>query len=276
MRLTFVLSAAAVTLLASAAQAATPTPMETRSAVAVDGPVVSAAIRSFTGVELDEAEDFDGWTASLEFAMPLFQASQLRVYLPVWTEGDATATFPDFIAGDNLDIEGNTGVFEFATLEFQSQILSSAENHYELAWYAGAGYSLDYLQTTGGLGDRYNHKGWQVNGGVRAEGDSGLGRWFANAGYRYYPRSDDLNPGHDDTFGLVDLRLANRFGGWNGNLYPVVELTYLGDFSDTNQLVLIPELLYAPTDSLGLKAGVSVGTGNGNQFGGQLQVDLKF
>lgn len=113
-------------------------------------------------------------------------------------------------------------------------------------------------------------------GGLLVEGDGSWGRWYANAGARMYDKSDDLNPDHNDDFTVADLRLANRFSPWTQNLYPVLEVTYLGDFSGINHTSLIPELLYAPNDTVNLKTGLTFGAGDGNQFGGQAEVDFYF
>jgi len=147
-----------------------------------------------------------------------------------------------------------------------------------LGWYAGFGQVLKSLDTRhdGSKYDIFNHKGDVYLGGLLAEGESSRGRWYANSGARMYSKSDDLNPDHKDDFTVADLRLANRFLPVAENLYPVVEVTYLGDFSGINQASLIPELLYAPNDTVNLKTGLTFGAGDGNQFGGQAEVDFYF
>jgi hypothetical protein len=196
--------------------------------------------------------------------------------LPFRTEGDANATWPPPIEGKRLDVEGNSGLYDFPSVEFQSQIWNHADRGYDLAWYAGFGYVLDPLETIRGLGDRISHEGWSLSGGVRAEGDGDWGRWFANVGATYYPSSDDLNPGGKDQFILIDLRLANRFAPWADGLYPVMEVTYRGNGSDINHFAVIPELLFAPSERFHFKAGVVIGAGNGNQLGGSAQLDILF
>ncbi|MBF7730977.1 hypothetical protein [Pseudomonas sp. N040] len=272
---------------ASALAAQPPAPMETRSAIPVAGPMLSASAASFSDMELDEVDDFDGWTGSLGFALPVFEHSQLRLDAPLYTDGDGRATaepgeesYGPVAPGDypDLDIEGDGGVWDYTTLEFQSQIWDETSHSYVLGWYAGFGQVRESLDAKhdGRLYDVVNHKGDVYLAGMLAEGDGGWGRWYMNAGARFYRKSDDLNPAGDDDFDVADLRLANRFAPLAENLYPVLEVTYLGDFADVNQASLLPELLYAPNDTVNLKAGLTVGAGDGNQFGGQAEIDFFF
>lgn len=264
-----------------------PVPMETRSAIPVSGPMLSASAASFSDVELDEVDNFDGWTGSVGFALPVFEHSQLTLNAPLYTDGEGKATaepgeesYGSVAPADypNLDIEGDGGVWDYTTLEFQSQIWDETDHSYVLGWYAGLGQVHEYLEAKhdGRIYDRINHKGDVYLAGMLAEGDGGWGRWYANAGARFYRKSDDLNPAGNDDFDVADLRLANRFDPWAENLYPVVEVTYLGDFSDVNQASVLPELLYAPNDTVNLKTGLTFGAGDGNQFGGQAEIDFFF
>jgi hypothetical protein len=134
---------------------------------------------------------------------------------------------------------------------------------------------LEPLDTT--HGDKYSHQGWNLGGGLRAGAPWEWGQWHANAGLLFYARSDDLNPGGDDAFGVADLRFANVFQPWVEGLHPALELTYFGDFSNINQPELIPELLFRPSELLEFKAGAIIGLGgNGNELGGKAQLDLHF
>lgn len=278
---------AACLLATSVALAAKPpTPMETRSAVPVSGPMLSASAASFSDMKLDEVDNFDGWTGAVGFAMPLFETSQLTLNMPLYTEGhaDATAppgesfTLPASGKYPNLDIEGDGGVWDYTTLEFQSQIWGEQEHGYILGWYGGAGQVRESLdaKSDGQLYDIMNHKGDVYLAGLLAEGESAWGRWYANTGARFYRKSDDLNPEGNDDFDVADLRVANRFAPWAEDLYPVLEVTYMGDFSGINQTALLPELLYAPNDTVNLKTGLTFGAGDGNRFGGQAEVDFFF
>ena len=273
-------------VVANALAAQPPSPMQTRSAIPVSGPMLSASAVSFSDVELDEVEDFDGWTGSVGFALPVFETSQLTLDVPIYTDGDAKSTappgetFPPVTPGNypNQNIEGNGGVWDYPTLEFQSQIWNESDHAYVLGWYAGVGQVQESLDSKhdGQLYDVINHKGDVLLAGMLAEGDSSWGRWYANTGARFYTQSDDLKPDHEDDFNVADLRFANRFAPWAENLYPVLEVTYLGDFSGINQTSLLPELLYTPNDTVHLKTGLIVGAGSGNQFGGQAEIDFFF
>ena len=271
----------------SALAAQPPAPMQTRSAVPVSGPMVSASAASFSDMKLDEAKNFDGWTGGVGFALPVFEQSQLTLDMPLYTSGDAKSTaepgeetYGPVTPGNypNLDIEGDGGVWDYTTLEFQSQIWNESDHSYVLGWYAGFGQVRKPLDAEhdGRLYDKFNHKGDVYLAGLLAEGDSSWGRWYANTGVRMYSKSDDFNPDHSDDFDVADLRLANRFAPLAENLYPVLEVTYLGDFSGINQAALLPELLYAPNDTVNLKTGLTLGAGDGNQFGGQAEIDFFF
>lgn len=281
------LAAACALTTASTLAAQLPTPLQTRAALPVSRAMVSAGVSSFSDMELDEVKNFDGWTADVGLALPVFEQSQLSLHVPVYTDGTADSTaepgqesYGPVAPGNypSLDIEGNGGVWDYPTLEFQSVLWDETEHGYVLGWYAGFGQVQENLDARhhGELYDIFNHKGDQYLAGLLAEGDGAWGRWYANTGMRYYDKSDDLNPAHSDNFEVFDLRLANRFGAWTDNLYPMLEVTYLGDFSDINQAALLPELLYAPNDSVNLKGGLTFGAGDGNQFGGQAQIDLFF
>ncbi len=271
----------------SAWAASPPSPMQTRSAIPVSGPMLSAYAASFSDMKLDEVKNFDGWTGGVGFALPVFEFSQLTLNAPLYTNGDAKATaepgeesYGPVTAGNypNLDIEGDGGVWDYTTLEFQSQIWNETDHAYVLGWYGGFGQVRKTLDARhdGRRYDIINHKGEVYLAGLLAEGQSSWGRWYANTGVRAYSKSDDLNPDHSDDFTVADLRLANRFAPWAENLYPVLEASYLGDFSGVNQTSLIPELLYAPSAMINLKTGLTLGAGDGNQFGGQAEIDFFF
>lgn len=265
----------------AAAEAPRLEPIKTFSPRTAPSVEIKVGVESFQGVELDEAEEFDGWTAAAEMTVPFAQKFQMRLAFPFRTEGDAVVKDEHFIMpGESIDIEGSGGVFDFLTLTFEHELLAAKENGYGLAYYLGGGAAASSLDTTlkrPGTGtDKINHQGTVYMAGIKVERAWGEMQTLSNLGLRYYHRSDDLNPGGSDQFAVADLRFALMFSPW-GRLYPVLEFTYLGDLSDMNQVTLLPEVLLPLNEHIDLKAGAAVGLGgNGNELGGQAQVTVKF
>ena len=265
------------------AAARTPEPLRTLRADTDPHWELKLGIESFTDVELDEADQFDGYTATAEATIPFADRFRLRIAYPFKTDGDATIkddqpAFP----GQSIDIEGNGGVYDFLTFTFEHQLSFAEEKGYDLGWYLGGGTKADRLETTkydpwDRTYDVFNHTGNLIHGGVRYDRRHGFGEVLANLGARYYFDSDDIYPGgNKDGFLALDLRAAVLFSPWH-QLYPVIELTYLGDLSDLNQLSLIPQLLLSLGNHLELKAGAVVGLGGtGNQLGGLAQMVVYF
>jgi hypothetical protein len=256
-------------------------PIETRSAQIRPGVTLDAGFQYFTDVTLQEADEFDGWTADLDLTIPFMDRFQLRVYLPVYTKGDATLQEDTLWEkkGDSIDIDGWTGVYDFASLTFEHQLMFDDRNRFNLGYYAGVGTSLKPLDTDLTNGDKYNHRGRVAMLGINADGHA----WddkvqlLGNFGFRYYWESDDLNPGGSDTFGAADLKGAMVFQPWGEKLYPVLELTYLGDFGDLNVITLQPELIYPISEKFELRGAVPIGLGgDGNQLGVSAQLGWLF
>ena len=92
-------------------------PIKTDPAKTQDKVMLSVSWESFQGMELDEVEDFDGWTLATELVLPFMDRFQLRFNMPLRTEGDAVVKSDHWIApGMDIDVEGNGGVFDFITL----------------------------------------------------------------------------------------------------------------------------------------------------------------
>lgn len=256
-------------------------PMETGYAKTLSGVTVDGWFESFTGVELDEVEDFDGWTAGLDLTIPFMERFQVILSIPVRTEGDAVVKDDHWIMpGEDIDIEGNGGVFDFVSLSFEHQLFHEKADGYNLSYYVGYGGVADALDTglvrpNGIDDDKINHNGRNLFAGVKVDDDRWGVHMLGNLGLRYY-ESDDLFPGGDEAI-LLDLKGAVIFNPWGERLYPVLELTYMGDFSDVNQITLIPELIYAINPDVELKAGMPIGLGGtGNEFGGQAELSVRF
>ena len=257
--------------------------MKTTYAETGSGFQAKVGIESFSDVELDEVDNFDGWTATAEASMAFADRFRLRLTYPFKTDGDATIKNdqPAF-RGEKVDIEGYGGVYDFLTLTFEHQLFFAAERGYNLAYYIGGGTKADRLDTTKynpweKTFDVFNHTGNVFQGGVKFDREQSFGRLLANIGLRFYWDSDDIYAGgNKDSFAAADLKAAVVFSPWK-MIYPVIEATYLGDFSDLNQFAILPELLWPIGKHLQLKAGATVGLGGtGNQFGGQAQMVVFF
>lgn len=257
-------------------------PIKTDPAQIQDKIMLSISWESFQDMELDEVENFDGWTVAAELVLPFMDNFQLRFNMPLRTEGDATVKSDHWIVpGMDIDVDGNGGVFDFITLAFEHQLFHEQDRGYNLSYYLGAGavgYPLDTTLPRPRTGtDSINHNGSVWMGGVKADGERWGARLLGNAGVRGYSRSDDLNPGGSDQFYVLDLKGAVILSPWGRYVNPVVEFTYLGNFSDVNQITLLPEVLIPVNQHLELKAGVAIGLGgNGSEIGAQAEASIRF
>lgn len=232
----------------------------------------------FTDVELDEADHFDGWTAKAELTIPFEDDKQIRLSIPFYTDGDARLTKPgSSFTGKIIDIDGNGGVFDYATLQYEHQVRFADQSNYNLAYTLGGGFRTKELDTT--TGDKFNHTGRMLLLGAKADsyingGDSQL---LINAGIRYYHDADDLNPENKDSWTWADIKTAVIFSKWGERTQPVIEASYLGDFNDYNELALVPELVFLLDKSVSLKLGAIIGvTDDGNDAGAVGSLSINF
>lgn len=246
---------------------------QTQSEISLD-----LSANSFSDVELDEVDKFDGWSAALDLTVPLNNHKQIRLSLPFYTDGDARLTKPGQpLTGKTIDINGNGGVFDYATLQYEHQVRFANKSDYNLAYTAGFGMRTQRLETT--TGDYFNHTGKIILIGAKADSHiyDGEAKMLINAGLRVYYDADDLNPENKDSWTWADIKTAVIFGMWGEHTQPVIEVTYLGDFSDYNALSLVPELIFPFTDSVSLKLGGIIGlTDDGNQSGAVGSLSLSF
>ncbi|HID44572.1 MAG TPA: hypothetical protein EYP34_02290 [Chromatiaceae bacterium] len=238
--------------------------------------------QSFKGMEVDEMEDLEGWTAMGEFSMPFADKFRLRLSYPFKTDAEATVKDDQPMQqGEAVDVEGNGGVYDFLTLTFEHQLVFARDTGYNLSYYVNGGRVPGRLHTTKrdlkdpSQFDPMNHTGLVFGGGARFDRVHSFGQLLANVGLRYYTDSDDLHPEGDSSFPALDAKLAIVFSPW-GALHPAVEVTYLGDFSSLNQFSVIPQLLYT-YKTVDLKAGAEIGVGGtGNELGAVLQASIRF
>jgi len=224
------------------------------------------------GLPLQEATDFKGWTAGLDFTAPLNRTMQLRVLLPVRTEGDAVLVSND----EDIHIKGWSGIFDFATLFFEHQVIGRDGGPNRFAYFLGLGWRTGVLET--GTYDRYNHQGRSVHLGVRYERRlTTLGTLLLDAEYRDYEVSDDLNPQslHDDRFDLFRVTGAWIGPRW-GVLTPALELSAQAVKSYL-PVSIIPELFLHAGRAVEIKAGVPLAlTSDGPDWGADLRATITF
>ncbi len=240
---------------------------------------VRGSYRSFTGVGLQEVDEFDGSSYDFELTAPLSERWQMRLYYPVQTEGDAQ----EIRSGDDVDIDGDGGMLDFPSLivDYQFKQANSA-GEYNLAAYLGVGTALDYLESknlnTGGL-DRINHRGSAVLFGMKADRQlNQCWTFIGNLGGRYYWESDDIHPyGGSDQFFLLDASAAFVYAPRNAWAYPMIEFVYQGSFSDYNSLQVVPQVVVPIGEHLDINAGISLGIlDDGPETDARLQMTLRF
>jgi hypothetical protein len=258
-------------------------PLYTRYAETVKKITFNATMHVFTDVQLQEADHFDGWTvdADLTFRIPYTKHLQMRIFWPFYTEGDARVIDPGRDYHRDTQIRGYGGVFDFANVELDYQFLEETNHGFNMSAYLGAGERQRILWTDGTHGDVYNHAGQVALFGVRADWHySENWRFVANAGARYYFKSDDLNPegtGSSDKFYLADISFAAIYHAWDFPIFPVAELAYQGTFSDYHSVLAVPEVIWAVCPNFEIKAGAPIGlTRDGEQFGGRFQATVRF
>lgn len=255
-------------------------PIRTKSAQTDSSIKVELTAHSFSDVTLDEADEFDGWGTSFELTLPFNDTMQFRLSLPFYTDGDARLTNPGRPdTGQSIDINGNGGVFDFSTLQFEHQLTPKNQSNYNLAYYLGGGIRSDKLDTTTVGEDFYNHTGRILLAGIKMDSpvfESDI-HWLLNTGIRYYIDTDDLHYQGKSDFTFADIRSALVFKSWGNHFQPGIELTYLGDLSRYHDLSFIPEILIPLNQSLHLKFGGILGlTNKGNQAGMTGSVVLDF
>jgi hypothetical protein len=258
-------------------------PIFTRYAETSKKITFNATARLFNDVQLQEADHFDGWSvdADLTIPIPYTKRFQLRVFWPFYTDGDARALEPGPDFHKKIDIHGYGGVFDFAHVEVDYQFLAEPDDGFNASVYGGIGERQRVLWTTTSDRDVYNHAGQVALFGVRGDWRCGDNwRFVANAGARYYFKSDDLNPegpSSSDEFYLGDISIAAIYHPWKCPVYPVGELVYQGTFSDYHSVLVVPEVIWAICSNFELKAGVPIGlTSDGESFGGRFQATVRF
>ena len=259
-------------------------PISTRYAQTQDAISIEVGASTFSDIELEEADGFDGWTAGAEIVVPLKVVSermQVRLLIPFYTDGDATITDPELPdVGEDIDIDGNGGLYDFAIAQFEHQLFTLKDDDFNAAYYAGWGKVLESLDTTTSDKDLYNHSGKVTVGGIKYDRPVSIrgneSQLLLNAGFRHYFDTDDLHPDDEDEFTWADLRGAivlERIGKY---IVPVLELTFLGN-SDYSDLQLRPQAIIPFNDNVSIKLGGYFGLlSDGSDGGGTANLAIGF
>ena len=118
---------------------------------------------------------------------------------------------------------------------------------------------------------------------LQLRADRKVNDWLTLVGHvgaRHYYISDDLNPGGQgdgDVFTHYEAFLAGVFNPWKSNVFPVLELVYVGDFDKYNPIHVVPEVIWAINNHFELKAAVPIGiTNDGDRLGFRVQATVRF
>ena len=249
---------------------------------------LSTTVRGSRDVELQEAENFDSWGIDVEAVLPLFKRFQLRLNVPVYTNGHARLLPIPVVhrSGrvtiqnvENIRMSGYGGVFDFASVQLEGQFLTQEQHGVNMIASIGIARRIDPLHTNSvGL---YNHAGEYYMGQIRA--DRKVNDWLTlvgHAGFRHYYISDDLNPAGQldgNVFTHAEGFLAGVFDPWKSNIFPVLEIAFTGDLHKYNSVLIVPEIIWAVNTHLELKAAATIGAcDDGERLGFRVQGVLRF
>ncbi len=236
-------------------------PVYTRNARNSQRITVNLTYDNFSNVRLEEADKFDGYTATAELIIPFGKDKswEIRFEYPFKTDGDAR-----FIeTGESIDIEGDAGVFDFANLVLQRELSTIDKSSVNSSIYVGFGKRATYLNTS--IDDKYNHAGSIIRLGFNidnARRNQNL-RLQASLDGRYYFDSDDLNPSDNGTeFYLMNLSGAAVYNS-DTFIKPAFEVLFSTDFYDRRIIQAVPELIVPIGKTFEIKGGYAFGHSSG-------------
>ena len=240
-------------------------PLFTRYARTSKDWTLRAGYRSFTGMNLQEARDFDAAVMDVELTIPLTERLQVRVYYPFETDGEAYH-FED--GGAFVDVKGRGGVEDFPSIYVDYQFKKAAElGDANMMGYVGISHIFSHLDATrqdnGVELERYNHRGTGAEFGFKMDKQlDHCWTFVGNVGIKYIWESDDLNPsGSGDAYWEMNLGATLIYAPENAWIYPAVELIYdtqlhPGSYS---ALMIVPEVIIPLGDHFDMSAGFGIG-----------------
>ncbi len=250
-------------------------PIFTRYAKTITKLTFRSTFSAFNGVELQEADHFNGMSVNGELEIPFTERIFFTLSSPIYTTGEAKLKKPGH---QSIDLWGWSDTFQFPTVQMQWQLLTEAKSGLNMAVSSGVGRILGTLHTNTKPRDIYNHAGLNVTGGLKA--DRRINEWITllgNLDVTYYITSDDLHPGGGDSWMLTQLSAAVVFRPWEARIYPAVELILSSDFSSYNTAMIVPEVIIPACKNFEFKVGATLGlTDLGEDYGARVQSVFRF
>tara|TARA_R110000868_G_scaffold160854_4_gene390652 strand:+ start:11951 stop:12787 length:837 start_codon:yes stop_codon:yes gene_type:complete len=183
---------------------------------------------------LEEVKNFDGKTYGANLNVPLNDYNQIQINYPFRTTGKADSTKKLFY-GQRIDIHGNGGVYEYATIGLDHKFTNKQNTDYSVLGFFRAGHRAAALDND--LQDKINHRGRLIGGGFRAENtfDNGI-KALTNVTLDFYNDTDDLTYSDKVSFlaGDFDLLLTHTYASILSIIQPYVELRAFSDFNKYN------------------------------------------
>ena len=258
-------------------------PIFARYARIYAAPTLDFRVEYFRDKPMEELDDFNGYTATLDFTYPINDVSQIELLLPLYTNGKGDYNKPgDPNDGRSLDVEGNGGVRDFTSLIYERRIpWLERKLGFNLAWMVGAGNRYDTLDAkrNGKLVDEFNHKGKNYQLGLKADTDSDNGAMtlIGNLRYVMFKDTDDINlTGDKVDFEVLYATGAIMFNHY-GRITPVLEALLEHDFEDFTSFSLSPEIIYTLSDGLDVKFGAPFSlTSDGQDYAAVLELTYRF
>jgi hypothetical protein len=258
-------------------------PIFARYARIYHAPTLDFRVEYFRDKPMEELDDFNGYTATLDFTYPINDVSQIELLLPLYTNGKGYYNKPgEPFDGRSLDVEGNGGVRDFASLIYERRIpWLERKLGVNIAWLAGYGKRLAILDAehNGELVDKFNHQGENSQVGLKIDTDISNGEMtlFGNLRYVMFKDTDDINfTGDDVDFEVLYATGAIMFNQY-GRLTPVLETLLVHDFEDFTSFSLSPEIIYTMSDGLDIKFGAPFSlTSDGQDYAAQLELTYRF
>jgi hypothetical protein len=233
-------------------------PIFARYAQTYHAPTLDLEVEYFRDKPMEEMDDFDGYTVTLDFTYPIDDVSQIELLLPLYTDGEGDYNKPgNAFDGRSLDVDGYGGVREFASIIYERRLSwLESKTDINIAWLAGAGTRLDTLDAkhNGELVDKFNHKGDNYQVGLKMDTDirSGAMTLIGNLRYVVFRDTDDINLTGDD-------------------------IDFEEDFEDYTSFSLSPGIIYTMSDGLDIKFGAPFRlTSDGQKYAGELELTYRF
>jgi len=258
-------------------------PIFARYARTYAAPTLNFRVEYFRDKPMEELDDFNGYTATLDFTYPINDVSQIELLFPLYTNGKGDYKKPGHpYDGKSLDVEGNGGVRDFASLIYERQVpWLERKLGFNLAWMAGGGTRLDVLdaERDGEVVDKFDHVGHNFQLGLKADTDTrdGAMTLIGNLRYVMFRDTDDINlTGDNVSFEVLYATGAILFNNY-GRMTPALETLLEYDFEDFTAFSLSPEIIYTLSDGLDIKFGAPFKlTSDGQDYAAELELTYRF